>query len=105
MTAGFPGPVFHGNKGFGRRYPAGSPAGGGRGIGSSPACTTMRRDIQVLLRRRPARHQASVPARRAASPTSASGEGAIVTMTYLLVGVLLFAATLPTGTSTLASGK
>jgi hypothetical protein len=31
--------------------------------------------------------------------------GAIVTITYLLVGVLLLAATLPIGTKTFASGK
>ena len=38
-------------------------------------------------------------------PPSRSYAAAMVTMTNLLVGVLLLAATLPIGTSTLASGK
>jgi hypothetical protein len=47
--------------------------------------------------------RAGTPATTAAANRHAPA--VIVTITYLLVGVLLFAATLPIGTSTLASGK
>ena len=49
---------------------------------------------------------AAAPATRSRSrPPFHALAAAIVTMTNLLVGVLLFTATLPIGTRTLASGK